>query len=277
MSRIPDMSWPCPAALARATLDGLRRPLAALYRHRLLLALLLRREIVGKTSGTLFRAGWLLIAPGLQVIAFWFLLDVVLQVRFPGRVPFLDYFLIGILAWFLMLEVLQRALGIFAEQAALYQRGAFPLELLPLLPLVMAMLIQGTLYLVVCTLLLGPAALPATLAVLMGLFLLLIPLTYLLALLGHFLRDLRQLLPFVLTMGLYVTPILYAPGMLPDAFQQLLFLNPFADIMALIHGLLQGLPVTWGNALRPLTLWMLVLGPAWVLFRRAEPHLREAL
>ncbi len=264
-------------ALPRATADGLIRPLAALWQQRLLLALLLRREIVGRTSGTLFRAGWLLIGPALQVLAFWFLLDVVLRVRLPGHVVFLDYFLLGILAWLLMIEVLQRALGIFAEQAALYQRGDFPLVLLPLLPLVMAMLIHGTLYLVVCALLLGIAALPAATLVLSMLFLLLLPASYLLAVLGHFLRDLRQLLPFLLTMGLYVTPILYTPEMLPDPLRPWLVLNPFADIMALIHHLLQDMPVTVGNWLRPLALWLALLGPAWLLFRRSEPHLREAL
>ena len=265
------------ADLPRLTAEGLVRPLIALVRHRLLLGLLLRREVIGRTSGTWFRAGWLLLGPGLQVLAFWFLLDVVLRVRLPGRVVFLDYFLIGILAWFLIVEVLQRAVGIFAEQAALYQRGSFPLVLLPLVPLVMALLVHGSVYLIVCTLLLGPAALPGAGVVLAGLFLLLLPAAYLLAVLGHFLRDLRQLLPFVLTMGLYATPIFYPPAMLPAALQPWLVLNPFADLMALIHGLLQGLPVSAGNLLRPLALWLLMLAPAWVLFRRSEPHLREAL
>ena len=265
------------ATVARATRDGLLQPLAALWRHRLLVGLLIRREIVGRTSGTLLRAGWLLLGPGLQVLAFWFLLDVVLRVRLPGHILFLDYFLAGILAWFLIIDVLQRALGIFAEQAALYQRGDFPLVLLPLLPLVMAMLIHGTLYLVVCTLLFGIAALPAAALVLGLLFLLLLPATYLLAVLGHFLRDLRQLLPFLLTMGLYVTPILYTPDMLPAALQPWLVFNPVADVMAVIHHLLQDLPVSVGNWLRPLALWLALLGPAWLLFRRSEPHLREVL
>ena len=41
--------------------------------------------------------------------------------------------------------------------------------------------------------------------------------------------------------------------------------------------LLQDLPLTPGNLLRPLALWLLALAPAWVLFRRTEPHMREAL
>lgn len=263
------------AALPRATAEGLLCPLGAILRHRLLLALLVRREIIGRTSGTLFRAGWLLIGPGLQVLAFWFLLDVVLRIRLPGQVVFLDYFLVGILAWFLMVEVLQRALGIFSEQAALYQRSDFPLVLLPMLPLVIAVLLQGAVYLIVCVLLLGIAVLPAAVAVLGMLFLLLLPVTYLLAVLGHFLRDLRQLVPFVLTMGLYVTPILYTPDMLPVPLQPWLVLNPAADVIALIHGLLQDLPVHAGNWLRPLALWLLLLGPAWLLFSRSKPHIRE--
>jgi lipopolysaccharide transport system permease protein len=53
--------------------------------------------------------------------------------------------------------------------------------------------------------------------------------------------------------------------------------NPFADLMAVIHGLLQGMPFSAGNIIRPLLLWLLLMGPAWLLFVRAEPHMREAL
>jgi len=38
----------------------------------------------------------------------------------------------------------------------------------------------------------------------------------------------------------FLTPILYLPKMLPSALRPLLMINPFADLIALVHGLLFG-------------------------------------
>ena len=65
--------------------------------------------------------------------------------------------------------------------------------------------------------------------------------------------------------------------MLPPGFQALLAGNPLADVMAVIESSVHGLPVTAGNFVRPVLFWLLSLGPAWVLFHRGEPHIREAI
>ena len=97
------------------------------------------------------------------------------------------------------------------------------------------------------------------------------------ALLGLFVRDARHVIPFLLTMVMFLTPILYVPQQLPESLRGFLVLNPFADIMAIVHFFLQDMPITVGNIVRPFVLWFFLLGPAWTLFNRAEPHMREEL
>jgi lipopolysaccharide transport system permease protein len=264
-------------ALLRAVPGGLLGPIHALVAHRSLLWVLVRREVVARTSGTLLGGFWVLAQPALQVAALWFLLDVVLRVRFPGQAPFLNYFLIGMLAWLTISEILNRNLTILAECGPLYQRAIFPLEILPMLPLVVTGITYGAIYACVAAVLEGPSAGVAAVVVVAVLMLWLIPLCYLFSVIGLFLKDARQLIPFVLTLLMYATPILYLPEALPKSFQILLPLNPLADIMALIHALVQGMPWRRGELLRPLVLWVALLGPSWILFRRAAPHMREAL
>lgn len=256
---------------------GLTGPFRLLITRRDLVRVLIKRDIATRTSGTVLGGVWMLAQPALQVLAFWFLLDFVLRVRFPGQVSFLNYFLLGMLPWLMISEVMQRNLTVLTEFSTLYQRSAFPVNLLPLLPLMVSGLFYGVVYAVVAGLLEGwVAALWAPLVVML-LLLWLLPVCYLLAVLGLFIRDARQLIPFLLTLTMYLTPILYMPEMLPEGMRMLMVFNPFADIMALIHGLLQGMPVAAGHGLRPLLIWLLLLAPAWVLFRRTEPHMREAL
>ena len=263
--------------IARNAVAGLVEPFKILFTQRTLLRLLIKRDIVNRTAGTLLGGLWMLAQPALQMLAFWFLLDFVLKVKFPGQVSFVNYFLIGMVPWVLIAEVLGRSMTVLNEFSALYRRSQFPLSILPVIPLIMAALIYGTVFAITVAVLEGPAQALSAVGIIAVLVVWLLPFCYFLAVIGLFVKDVAQVFPFVLTMLLYLTPILYMPEMLPAELRTFLAFNPFADVMALIHAVLQGMPLTTGNWLRPLLLWALLLAPAWVLFRRTEPHMREAL
>ncbi|MCK5719190.1 MAG: ABC transporter permease [Thiomargarita sp.] len=260
-----------------ATYRGFYIPFTAAYKHRYLIYLLIKRDITTRTSKTIFGDIWLLLQPGLQILAFWFLLDVVLKIKFPGRVAFVDYFLIGMLAWFLISETLLRSLNVLSEFAGLYQRTVFPIIILPVIPLFLSVALYIIIMAITVLILEGISTVPMAILVIILLSLWLLPFCYLLAIIGLFIKDVGQFFPFLISMTLYLTPILYMPGQMPEAMQWILVINPVADIMALIHASLQGLPWDYGNLLRPVILWLLLLAPALILFKRAEPYIRETL
>lgn len=259
-----------------ATYAGLWIPIQAAYKHRYLLFLLIKRDIITRTSGTLLGDAWLLFNPALQIIGFWFLLDIVLKVKFPSGINFVDYFLISMLPWLFIAEVLSRSLNILGEFGGLYRRAVFPIVILPLFPLILSGLLYALVMAVTVGLLSGVNTMPIGALTILGLAIWLIPLSYLLSIIGLFLKDISQFFPFLITLTLYLTPILYMPDLMPPSMQWVLAINPIADIMTLIHaGVQENLSWTWANLWRPLLWWLLLLGPAYVLFRRAEPHVRE--
>jgi len=148
---------------------------------------------------------------------------------------------------------------------------------LPLLPLVLNLVIYLPIYLIVAIYFQGLMAGLKAVAVLLTLFVWAIPFAYLLAVIGLFVRETRQVFPFFLTMVLYVTPILYAPDMLPESVRWAMAFNPMADVIALIQGVLHDFEIERGHWLRPLLLWLALLTPSWILFKRTEPHMREVL
>lgn len=259
------------------TVAGMCGPFKTLLAQRSLVRLLLRRDIKLRTSGTILGGLWMILQPALQVAALWFLLDVILHIKFPGMVSFLDYFLIGMVPWLMMSEIMVRNLSVLNEFSALYQRAVFPVAVLPMLPALVSGLVYGVIYFVLVLILQGSGAAVRSVLVILGLLIWLVPIGYLLAVLGLFIKDAGNSVGFILTMTMYLTPIIYMPEMLPEFARQLLVLNPFADVMAIIHGVLQGMPFEIGNVLRPMLLWVLLLAPAWVLFCRSEPHMREEL
>jgi len=260
-----------------ATYLGLRVPLTAIYTHRYLIFLLIKRDITTRTSGTFLGDIWLLLQPALQIVGFWFLLGIVLKIKFPSGMPFIDYFLVGMLPWLFIAEVLSRVLNVLSEFSSLYQRTRFPVIILPLIPLILSMILYTIITVITVVLLEGIHTLPSALLIIPLLALWLIPWCYLLSVIGLFLKDVAQFFPFLITVTLYLTPILYMPDSLPESMRWILEINPFADLIALAHAILQDLPWSFANVGRPLAVWLLLLGPGIVLFLRSEPHIREML
>lgn len=242
-----------------------------------LLRVLVRREVVARTSGTWLGGTWLILQPALQVVAFWFLLDVVLKVRSVGKVPFLEYFLTAMMSWLFIQEALNRALTVLSDYAGLYQRTIFPIGVLPLVPLLMSGLIYTPVMLIVCGGLIGPWAVLKSLLVMSLLCLVLLPAVYLFAVAGLFIRETRQVMPFAMTMLMYFSPILYQPDSLPEWIRSWLFLNPLADLISVQQKWLLGSSASWWGLGRAAVLWSLTLPLSVWLFRRAIPHMREAL
>ena len=257
------------------TFSGLLKPLQAIYQHRYLLKLLIKRDISTRTTGTILGHFWLVFQPALQILGFWFLLDMVLKIKLPNGVAFVDYFLIGMLPWLFISEILSRSLNILSEFGSLYKKSVFPIEILPILPIILAAVLYTLVMIPTVGLLENINKIPIAIITILLISIWLIPLAYLLSITGLFLKDISQFFPFIITITLYLTPILYMPTQMPETMQWALIINPIADIMALTHAAIQGLPWNWGNILRPLIIWILLIGPAWILFKRAQPHIRE--
>lgn len=258
-------------------LGGVLIPLRACIRHGSLLAMLVKRDLIVRTSGTLLGKLWPLLQPALQVLGFWFLFDVVYGMRLDRGSVFLEFLLIGMLPWLCLSEVLNRSVGMFREFSALYRRTPFPIEILPILIMVIPGLVYVVIYGLLCLFLFGLVAAFKSLLVIPLLLIWLLPLVLLFSIFGLFIRDFAQALPFFLTLLMYSTPILYFPEMLPAWCQEWLWLNPLADVMAVVHGLVQGTVVTPATVIRLLVLWVILLVPAWLIFRRSMPHIREVL
>jgi lipopolysaccharide transport system permease protein len=265
------------SSIFSALLGGVFFPLQACIRHASLLNMLVKREMVVRTSGTLLGKLWPLLQPALQALGFWFMFDVVYGMRANTGPAFTEFLLTGMLPWLCLSEVLNRSLGMFREFSALYRRTPFPVELLPILIMIIPAIVFTAIYGLLCFAMFGPVAAMKSLIVMPLLLLWLLPFVLLFSILGLFIRDFAQALPFVLTFLMYSTPILYFPEMLPDWYQRWLWLNPLADVMAVIHAIVQETEITESAVIRLLVLWIVLLVPSWLIFRRSMPHIREVL
>lgn len=229
-------------------------PVRSILRHRALISSLVRRDIVGRYRGSVAGTLWTLIHPLLLMIAYYFVFAVVLRVRFranSGSGDFAFYFLCGMLPWLAFSEAVGRSPNVILENSNFVKRVVFPLEILPL-NLMLVGLVTELFALLIFFVALVATGRPVGWTMLL-LPVILVPQVLLtagfcwfLSALGVFLRDIGQVIGFVLTVWFFTTPICYPASSLPENWLWLLEKNPLFPIVGAYRAvLLEGSLPAW--------------------------------
>jgi lipopolysaccharide transport system permease protein len=218
-----------------------RLPLLALWRNRDLIRSMARRDVQGRYRGSLGGALWTLLNPLLLMLTYFFVFGIVLRARFggdPSRFGFVLYFLAGMLPWLAVSETLGRAPNVLLEHRNFVKKLVFPIEILPIIQTLSALVTQMfALAIFLVMLVAARGGVPATalwLPVLLApQILLALGLGWMLAATGAYVRDLGQVIGFLLTLWFFLTPICYPEASLPGWALPVLGKNP---MFALVRG-----------------------------------------
>ena len=215
----------------RAMRRALTYPLKSIWRNRSLIRSMVRRDVAGRYAGSYAGAFWTVIHPLMMMLTYWFVFGFVLRARFEGDSPFVLYFLAGMLPWLAFSEAAGRAPTIVLEHANFVKKLVFPLEILPVNLTAAGLFSQafGFAIFLAGMLILGkqPTATAAWVPVLIvpqALFTL--GVSWFLAAMGVFFRDLGQFIGFLLTVWFFTTPICYGETYLPEEQRWIFELNP---------------------------------------------------
>ncbi len=213
-------------------------PFTSIWRNRSLIRSMSRRDVTARYRGSFGDILWTILNPLLLMATYFFVFGVVLQSRFgsdQSRTGFAFYFLAGMLPWLAFSEAIGRAPSGILENRVLVKKVVFPVEILPVTHVISGLVTQffaASIFIV--ALLVFRGSVPATIAWLPAL---LIPqlfftlgLAWFLSATGVYLRDLGQMIGFVLTLWFFLTPICYE---LPPGSAAFLAKNP---IYVLVRG-----------------------------------------
>ena len=212
-------------------------PVRSLARNHKLMSSMVRRDILARYRSSLGGSLWTILNPLLLMTTYYFVFGRVLKTKFEGG-SYILYFLAGILPWLAFSEAVGRAPSIMLEYRSFVKKLVFPLETLPV-NLVVAGAVTEAIGLVIFTfgLLYARHAVPVSVlwlpALIVPQLLFTVGLCWFLAALGVFLRDLGQILGFILTAWFFLTPICYPESQLQGAMRTAQSFNP---IFVLVHG-----------------------------------------
>ena len=200
------------AALRRQTWPrrlriALLQPWQTIWTNRRLISSMVRREVAARYRGSLGDAAWTILHPLLLMLTYYFVFGIVLRSRFGTDTSQSGYvlnFLAGMLPWLPFSEAVGRAPTSMLEHRNFIKKLVFPVETIPVNQTAAALVTQGFALLVFMVLLVATRGLPPSTALLLPL--LIVPqvmltagVSWTLSALGVYLRDLGQMIGFMLT------------------------------------------------------------------------------
>jgi lipopolysaccharide transport system permease protein len=261
-------------------------PAEAVWQNRGLIRSMVRRDLASRYRGSLGDVAWSVLNPVLLMATYYFVFGVVLRARFegdPSRFGFALYFLAGMLPWLAFAEAVGRAPAVVLEYRNFVKKLVFPIEILPVnlgvAGLVTQALALGCFLVFLAAVRGGVPWTALWLPVLIApQFLFTLGVAWFLAALGVYVRDLGQLMGYVLTLWFFLTPICYPEASLPGAVLPVLEKNPlFLLVRGFRRALLEAAAPDWRAVFG---LWLIgagacLLGYAW--FRKLRRSFADVI
>ncbi|MGZ5069874.1 MAG: ABC transporter permease [Methylobacter sp.] len=212
---------------------------------------MVRREIIGRYRGSFLGLLWSFVNPILMLTIYTFVFGFVFKARWGqdsmDKYEFALVLFTGLIAFNLFAECVSRAPGLILSNINFVKKVIFPLEILPWVALGSA-LFHAAISLAVLLIFLAVLGhgfswtmlwLPV---VALPFLLLIMGLSWLLASLGVFIRDIGQIVSMTLTVLMFMSPIFYPLSSLPETVRCYLFLNPLTFIVEQVRNIL-----LWGQ------------------------------
>jgi len=225
-----------------------------------------------------------------QLLVYTYVFSIVLKVKLSlntlpeNNFTFGLWAFAGLVPWFAFTTGFIQSANSVIQQPNLVKKVVFPLQLLPLVPVLSAFIesTMGLIALIVAvglflqifhpTIFLLPLVWVTQLLLTAGL-------SYLAASLTVFLRDIPQTISVILNLWFYLTPIVYPAKSIPEAWRTwIVWLNPLAVICELYRDLILVGEVQHWREWGVTTLMALVIfGAGWQCYRRLRPAFADVL
>lgn len=214
-------------------------PFRVLITHRQAIQIFVNRDIRGRYINSALGLWWAVIQPLALLILYTFVFSSVMRIRLSdgsSTSEFALYAFCGLLPWIAVADALTRSSSVLLEQTPLIKKVVFPSEILPVHLVLSALIVEIVglaVFLVVVMIggrLPGPALLILPFVMILQ-FLFMTGIAWLLSTMAVYLRDVRQVVGLVLTLWMFLTPIVYPASMVPERFRWVLDINPMSAIV----------------------------------------------
>jgi lipopolysaccharide transport system permease protein len=256
--------------------------LAEMARFHELLGVLVWRDVKVRYRQTLLGVLWVVAQPLMTMLIFTILMNRVGRIQADGGVPYSVFILSALVPWTFFSSALLAASNSLIGSAHLISKVYFPRMIVPAASVIgslVDMLVTLVLVAVLCVWYgIVPSASVAVLPLVAvvttlfafgcGLWLSALNVEY---------RDIRVVVPFVMQIWMYATPVAYPARVLPEKYRALVRANPMTGLIEAFRAGILGDAVPWGSLVYSAAVTAVVLVTGAFYFRRVERQFADVL
>lgn len=255
--------------------------LGEIWRYRELVYFMAWRDIKLRYKQTVLGAAWAILQPVLAMVVFTLFFGKLAQMPSDG-VPYAIFSYCALVPWTYFANALSSAGNSLVGSANLINKVYFPRLIVPGASVLAGTLDFGIAFSVLLGMMLYYGIAPSW-------GILLVPVLFLLTMgtalgVGTWLsalnvkyRDVRYVIPFMIQLWMFATPIVYPLSLVPERYRLLVALNPMAGIIEGYRAALLGRPFQWNALAMSAVLCVLLLLAGAFYFRSVEKTFADVI
>lgn len=255
--------------------------LRAIWAHRELLYILVWRDLKVRYKQTLLGVSWIVLQPLLMTLVFAVFLGKIARIP-SGSVPYVLFLYSGLLPWTFFTNAISTSSHSLIASAQMITKVYFPRSMVPLAAVLVRLsdFIVASVVLVILMLYYGQ---PFTRAILLAPFLILhltllaLSLGLLFAALNVKYRDIGTVLPVLLQLWLFASPVIYPASLVPANWRWVYELNPLTDVINGFRAALLNLGFDWRSLLVSFVVTLALLVYSMFVFKRMEDEFADVV
>jgi lipopolysaccharide transport system permease protein len=224
-----------------------------LWANRELLLFLVWRDIKVQYAQTALGAAWAVLQPLMTMLIFTLIFGRLAKIPSDG-VPYSVFTLAALIPWMYFSNAFSAASASLVNSSNLITKVYFPRLIIPIVSVLSGLVNFAVSCVVLAVMMVWHHVVPSPMAiVLIPALLLLIIVTatgvgcWLAAVYIQY-RDVRQIVPFMVQIWMYISPVVYPLSLVPERYRTLYSLNPMAGVIQAFRVvLLRTGPVPWGT------------------------------
>lgn len=240
------------------------------------------REFKIRYSQTFLGAVWAVLQPLALMIMFTLIFSLFMQVPTDG-IPYPVFAYAALLPWTFFSNSVGLAIPSLVNNMNLVSKIAFPREILPLATVVVGLadfVIAALIF--VALMIIYQIPVQPTMLLIPVILLVQIILMFGIALLGSslnvFYRDIRFVIPLLLQLLMYLSPVIYPVSIVPESLRPFYLLNPLAVLIdSYRRVILFGTLPDWPYFMLAVVVSLLTLFLGYYTFKKAEPQFADLI
>lgn len=256
-----------------------------LFQQKHLIFSMAKREVATQYVGSVLGFIWTFINPIVMIFVFWVVFSVGFRVQPRNDVPFVVWLTAGMAVWFVFADIVNGSAGIVVSNAHLVKKTLFPSQTLPVVKMVAGVITHGVFLMVLVGLILFQK-MPLSLYwfqafYYLGCMLILsLGISWVVAALNVFIRDVGQVTAVILQVGFWATPIFWDINIMPVKLRFIFKLNPMFYIVQGYRDSFIYFNPFWQHPYQTLYFWGIAItcfALGALVFRKLKPQFADVL